>query len=154
MKIFYCFNSSKLSGYIDIPTALFEESKFLFARHLALAFSACLSKGTYPNILKIAKVILLHKGGSKLELSNCRPIAILSPVNNVFKTLLYKPFVDFWDKYNLFYDNQFGFRKNHSTNLALTCLQESILKQCDGSNLVCVIFLDFAETFDCVNHQI
>ena len=66
-------NSSKSPGYIDIPTVLFKESKFLIARHLALAFNDCLSKGTYPNILKIAKVIPLHKGGSELELGKYRP---------------------------------------------------------------------------------
>ena len=154
IEIISGLNSSKSSGYIGIPTVLFKESKFIIARHLAIAFNDCLSNGTYPNILKIAKVIPLHKGRSKLERGNYRPISILSPVNKVFETLLHKRFIDFWDKYNLFNDSQFGFRNNHSTNLALTCLHESILQQRDGSNLVCGIFLDFAKAFDCVNHRI
>ena len=95
----------------------------------------------------------MHKGGSKLELGNYRPISIPS-VNKVFETLLRRRLVDFWDKYNLFNDSQFGFRKNHSTDLALTCLHESMLKQRDGYNVVYGIFLGFANAFDCVNHQI
>ena len=118
IEIISGLNSLKSSGYIEIPIALFKESKFLIARHLALACNDCLSTGTYPNNLKIAKVIPLHKGSSKLELGNHRPISILSPVNKVFETLLHRRFVDFWHKYNLFNDDQFGFRKNHSTNLA------------------------------------
>ena len=72
----------------------------------------------------------------------------------MFATLLHRRFVEFWYKYNLFNDSQFGFRKSDSTNLALTCLHESILKQRDGSNLVCGILLDFAKAFECVNHQV
>ena len=62
--------------------------------------------------------------------------------------------VDFWKKYNLFTNYQFGFRKLHSTNLAITLLQETIRKGRDVNNSVCEIFFDFAKAFDCVNHQI
>ena len=62
--------------------------------------------------------------------------------------------IEFWEKYHLFPDKQFGFRKNHSTNLALTFLHEAILKQRDSENSVCAIFTDFAKAFDTVNHQI
>ena len=72
----------------------------------------------------------------------------------MFETILLKRLVDFWEKYNLFTNYQFGFRKLHSTNLAITYLHETILKERDLSNLVCRIFLDFAKAFDCVNHHI
>ena len=78
--------------------------------------------GIYPDVLKIAKVIPLHKGGSKLELGNCRPISILSPINKVFEKILNKRLIRFWEKFNLFTASQFGFRKDHSTNLAITLL--------------------------------
>ena len=99
-------------------------------------------------------MIPLHKDGSKLDLGNCRPISILSPINKMFETILLKRLVDFWEKYNLFTNYQFGFRKLHSTNLAITYLHETILKERDLSNLVCRIFLDFAKAFDCINHHI
>ena len=99
-------------------------------------------------------MIPLHKGGSKLDLGNCRPISILSPINKIFETILLKRLVDFWEKYNLFTNYQFGFRKLHSTNLAITYLHETILKERDVSNSVCGIFWDFAKAFDCVNHHI
>ena len=62
--------------------------------------------------------------------------------------------IEFWEKYHLFADRQFGFRKNHFTNLALTFLHEAFLKQRDLDNSVCAIFMDFAKAFDTVNHQI
>ena len=62
--------------------------------------------------------------------------------------------IDFWNKYNVFTDKQFGFRKQHSTNLALTFLYEYILKQRDNDNSVCDIFMDLAKAFDSVSHRI
>ena len=76
IEIISGLNSSKSPGYIDSPTALFTESKFLIARHLALAFNDCLCKRNYPHIFEIAKVITLHKGSSKLELGNYRPSGV------------------------------------------------------------------------------
>ena len=115
IEIIADLNCSKFTGYIDIPTALFEESKFLISRHLARVFNKCLETGSYPDILKVAKVIPLHKKGSKCDVGNYRPISILSPVNKVFEIILHRRLIDFWNKYNLFTDKQFGFRNQHST---------------------------------------
>ena len=147
-------NKLKSSGYINIPVLLIKEAKFLICRQLANIFNECLRSRSYPDILKIAKVVPLHKGGSKLDLNNYRPISILSPINKIFETILHKRLIEFWEKHNLFYDSQFGFRKHHSTNHVITHLFESVLKQRDDNNLVCDIFLDFTKAFKCVNYEI
>ena len=60
--------------------------------------------------------------------------------------------IDFWNKYNLFTDKQFGFRKQHSTNLALTFFYEYILNQRVNDNSVCGTFMNFSKAFNSVNH--
>ena len=62
-----------------------------------------------------AEVIPLHKGGSTLELESYRPISILSPINKIFETIPHKRLSKFWEKYNLFVNCQFGFRKKKDT---------------------------------------
>ena len=66
MEIIAGLNCRISTGYIDIPTALFKESKFLISKHLARVFNKCLETGSYPDILKVAKIIPLHKKGSNV----------------------------------------------------------------------------------------
>ena len=76
--------------------------------------------GTYSNILKIAKVLPLHKKGRKEKIENYRPISILSPFNKIFEKILHQRLSDYWKKNTVLSDQQFGFPKNRSTNLAVT----------------------------------
>ena len=45
-------------------------------------------QGTFPNCLKIAKVIVLHKEGNYEDPSNFRPISIISQFSKIIEKLL------------------------------------------------------------------
>ena len=120
---------------------IIKESNFLISDYLANCFNESLETGNYLDVLKIATVIPIHKGGSTLELSNYRPISILSPINKVFETILHKKLTKFWEKLNLFTEFQFGFRTKHSTTHAITCVYGTILKELDNQKSVCGIIL-------------
>ena len=80
-----------------------------------MLFNDCMYSGIFPNELKIAKVIPLHKGGNIDTMSNYRPISILPIFSKIFEKLLYTRLSDFFDKNNVLYNRQFGFRRQHST---------------------------------------
>ena len=50
--------------------------------------------------------------------------------------------------------NQFGFRNNHSTYMALLITLENIRNALDNGECAIGIFLDFKKAFDTVNHDI
>ena len=52
----------------------------------------------------------------------------------------------------LFYKNQFGFRKQHSTSHAIITLIEKVSKALDTGKIV--VFLDLKKAFDTVDHTI
>ena len=89
VKIISSLSDHKSPGYLDIPILIIKESKYLIAGYFEDSFNECIESGNYPNILKIAQIIPLHKGGSILGLGNYRPISILSPINRVFKTTVF-----------------------------------------------------------------
>ena len=147
-------NPNKEPGYNDIPTKLIKAAAHSLSPFLSTIFNLCLESGHHPNKLKIALVTPLHKGGSKSEIKNYRPISIVSVFNKIFQTIIKRKLLNFWKKYNVFVSTQFGFRENHSTTLAIAHLNELIINDLDNNNSVCVIFLDLAKAFDTCNHKI
>ena len=107
----------------------------------------------YP-LLKIAKVIPLHKGGNIDTMSNYRPISILPIFSKIFEKLLYARLSDFFDKNNVLYNRQFGFRRQHSTTHALNAAITNVTAALDRNQKSLGIFIDFSKAFDTINHNI
>ena len=78
-----------------------------FLKHLInISFAA----GIFPEILKDAKVLPLHKGGSKLEENNYRPISLLVIWSKIYESAMSTRVYNFFESCNLLSNCQFGFR--------------------------------------------
>ena len=102
----------------------------------------------------MSEVIPIHKGGSTEELSNYRPIPLLSIFDKIIEELMHKRLYDFLQEHNVVFQNQFWFRKNNSTTFALLEITEKINETIDNKNYGCGIFIDLCKAFDTVNHEI
>jgi len=71
--------------------------------------------GTIPNQLKIAKVVPIFKGGDRLSPDNYRPISLLPNFSKILEKVVSNRLIVFLDEHNILSENQFGFRKAHST---------------------------------------
>ena len=61
---------------------------------------------------------------------------------------------DFLQLNNILIDEQFGFRKQHSTSLAIFNLTDSIQKEMEKGNYCIGLFMDLSKAFDTIDHQI
>ena len=126
----------------------------MYIKTLTLIINQAFYNGVFPKELKMAKVIPVYKSGSTMELNNYRPISVLNTFSKVFERLMYDRLTKLLDKYNVVYQNQFGFRHGHSTHHALITLVDKITKSLDNGDIVIGVFLDLKKAFDTVNHKI
>ena len=67
---------------------------------------------------------------------------------------MYNRLVDFAERFNILYHNQFGFRKGYSTSHALVHLVNNISSAIDCNEITVGVFLDLSKAFDTLNHEI
>ena len=87
--------------------------------------------GTFPDKLKIAKVIPIYKSDNEQSINNYRPISVLPFFSKIFERVIANHVTDFLEESNILNDNQFEFRRNHSTSHAIICLVKRVAKALD-----------------------
>ena len=147
-------NPRKGSYPNGLPTKILLMFKDILSVPLATIFNISLNTGTFPDLLKHSKTIPIFKKGSKLDVSNYRPISLLSNINKIFEKLICNRVYKFLEENKSLYTLQFGFRSKHSTAHALIQITENIKKALDNGNHVCGVFIDLQKAFDTVNHDI
>ena len=145
---------NKATGPASIPLKYLKLVADLIITPLCHIINASFSTGIFPDVLKVAKVITIHKGGSTQELNNFRPISLLSIFDKIIEKLMDKRLYQFFEDNNVLYKKQFGFQKRHSTSHSLIEITETIKESIDNGKFGCGIFIDLKKAFDTVNHQI
>ena len=111
--------------------------------------------GVVSSDFKVTKVIPIFIKGDKSECSNYRPISMLNIFNKILEKLVYTRVVSFLKKIKkIIYTYQFGFRSNHSANLALISVFDKLYDGLDEGELAIGVYLDIEKAFDCINYEI
>ena len=154
IKIINSLDSKKSGDYYHISPSDVKNNSQAVAQCLTIIFNKCMVEGHFPDALKLAKVIPLHKGDSVLTVSNYRPISLLPIFSKIFERLIYNQLIDFINKNKILDDLQFGFQKNKSTEHAISSIVNNINSDSALKKSFYCIFLDFSKAFDTVNHKI
>ena len=146
--------ASHSCGVDDVDPCIAHEFISLVADPLSSIFNSSFRTGLIPCELKSAKVIPLYKSGDRDNFINYRPISILPYFSKFIEKIVHNRLYDYFDKFNLLNESQFGFRKNHSTYMPLLLLQSAVSEAIDVGEVVLALFLDLQKAFDTVNQQI
>lgn len=121
---------------------------------LTLIINQSLTTGLFPNKLKIAKVIPLHKKDDDKFFKNYRPISILPSISKVLERIMHNQLHNYFQKENLYFSSQYGFRESHSTEFAALELVDRITTAMDHGETPLNIYLDLSKAFDTIDHNI
>jgi retron-type reverse transcriptase len=138
----------------DIPLKILKSTILSIATPLTAIVNSSLVHGIFPNALKIAKVCPVFKSGDKTSIQNYRPISILPSFSKVFEKAIFNRITDYFDKNKLMTSNQYGFRKNHSTSMALTDLYDRLSIAIDKNDYTAGVFIDLSKAFDTLDHSV
>ena len=97
---------------------------------------------------------LFLKKGNKQEISNYRPISLLTSFSKIIEKLIRARLLAHIDMNSILVHEQYGFRTHSLTEKAAFTLINSILTAMNNNSIVGGIFCDLQKTFDCVNHKI
>ena len=145
---------NKCHGLYSCPTRLLKCSRHIISAPLATLINNSVQRGIFPSKLKHAKIIPIFKDGDEAEPGNYRPISLLSVFNRLFEKTMYNRLKSFFSKHCLFYQPQYGFRNQRSTEHAILDIVNKIQSNMDKGIFSCGVFIDLQKAFDTVNHSI
>ena len=148
------FKTGKASGFDQIKTDDIKCNIEGIAGPLSHIINRSFATGIVPQDLKTVRIIPIYKKDEPNLFGNCRPISILPAFSKFFEKVMYNRMIDFINKHNILFDNQYGFKCQHSTSLALIRLIDQISSSIDSKKFCAGIFLDLSKAFDTVNHAI
>ena len=101
-----------------------------------------------PPDLLLVLISPVHKGGSKAEPSQYRPVALTSHIIKVFERVLRRALVIHLETQGLLPTEQHGFREYRSTLTQLLSHWDNVLDHLEKGETVDVIYTDFSKAFD------
>ena len=127
-------NSS--NGLNIILTKIFKFASVSLVPAVKYLVNESFETGIFPEILKVADVLPIVK----YYTTNFRPISLLPWLSKVIERCVANRLCNFFDKFKIISDKQFGFRRGMSTSDAIIHFTEYVYEQLNKNHVVGVFF--------------
>lgn len=145
-------DNNKGPGPDSIPPLFLKSCSSQLAKPLQIIFNKSLSNGFFPTKWKLAHITPIHKKGDLGDISNYRPISILSSMGKLFESIIQKRIL--FHLKSQFIPQQHGFLPKRSTASNLVDFVSDITEAFENKHEVHAIYTDFSKAFDVVNHEL
>ena len=136
------------AGPDGLPAAMLKGTKTTFAKMITDILRSSLDTGDIPNILKLAHITPIHKGGSRAEPVNFRPVSLISHLMKTMERVIRKALVGYLEYHEMMDTHQHGSRSGRSTLLQLLEHQDQVIQALEERYNLDTIYLDFLKAFD------
>lgn len=154
LSILIRLKSSKAPGFDGITNKILKKLPTKAVELLVLLFNSCMRLNYFPKVFKKAKVVAIPKlNKPPNNPSSYRPISLLSCLGKVFEKLIHERINDFAEEANVISENQFGFKRGHSTIHQVGRIKNKIINHKRNRRSTGLILLDIEKAFDTVWHN-
>ena len=138
-----------------LPTQLLKTNVDILSPVITRIVNLSLTTGKFPSSQKSAIITsLLMKASLDPEsFKNYRPVSNLTFVSKLLERIVAKQLHDHFSQHHLYEKHQSAYRKRHSTETALTLVQNDILRAMDDSKATVLMLLDLSAAFATVDHN-
>ena len=110
-------NINKATGKDGISVKILKIAKPIVSKPITMLINKTIENASFPNKLKEAQVVPLHKKNSQLEVGNYRPVSILPVVSKFFERAIYEQLSHYFEN--------IAFRPGFGCNTALLKIIEN-----------------------------
>ena len=153
LKLLANLKPDKAPGPDGIKPVVLKELREEIAPVIQLLFQRSLTTGKIPADWKKANVSPVFKKGSKSDPANYRPISLTCILCKVMEHIIASKLTQHFNKHNILYDLQHGFRERRSCKTQLIQLVEDLGRKLVERKQVDLVLLDFSKAFDKVSHS-
>lgn len=146
-------NNSHSTGHDGICTNIIKRVSSIIAPILSYVINLCIESGTFPSRLKTSIVTPIFKKLDKTDVNCYRPIALIPIMAKVFEKVLYIKLNAYLEGNEILVDNQLGFRKGKSINMAITKFLKNVYDGLEDKKQVTALYMDMTKAFDHVNYE-
>lgn len=108
--------------------------------------------GIYPKAFKTAIITPINKSGKRTDVSDYRPVSVLSTFNKIVEKIIFKRLTNFTDNHQKsIYKNQYGYRRKTSTETAALEMINDVQMSLDKKMKASLVFMDLKRAFDIVD---
>lgn len=155
IKLIQGLSNSNSAGSDHISPKIIKHCKLELAQTITNLINQSLTQGEMPKSLKTSRIVPIAKGsGDENDMNNFRPIAIASVFSKLIETYINNQLTEFLHNEKLMNDQQYGFKKNSSTEAALFDVVSHIQQGIEKTKKVVVVFFDLTKAFDSIDRGI
>ena len=153
-KIISSLTLTRRTGLDGFSNIHLKKLKKDIVKHITKMINKSFQMGTFPDALKIAKIIPTYKSKERNLINNYRPISVLPALSKIFDRVVKERLFKYMRDLNILYESQYGYKHQHSTVNAITEFVAKTLHAFSRNEPTLAVFLDLIKLFDTLNHEI
>lgn len=153
-KILTQLKNKNSSGPDEVPANIIKSVAVALIKPLTLLVNLSIAQATFPDVLKISRIVPIYKSGDEKSPYNYRPVSLTSVFSKIFEYAILQRLNNYLVTFNILHPNQHGFRQNLSTITAIHDFYQKVLQDVNLGGCPVGVFCDLSRAFDCVDHSI